>query len=99
MLRSESQINEKYDKPDTISRPEGVDDIIFTVDNEDLPSAYMVRDSYAMQLIPQIGEHFSQLHAEEMWNYEIDYKVLRELKPDYVIYVIAERNIGPIFMK
>ena len=99
VLRSESQINEKYDKPDTISRPEGVDDIIFTVDNEDLPSAYMVRDSYAMQLIPQIGEHFSQLHAEEMWNYEIDYKVLRELKPDYVIYVIAERNIGPIFMK
>lgn len=99
VLKEESKINESYDKPDTISRPEGVEDIVFTIDNAELPSAYMIRDSYAMQLIPQIGEHFSKLYAEEMWNYEIDYKALRELKPDYVIYVIAERNIGPVFMK
>ncbi len=99
VLKSESSVNEEYDKPDTISRPEAVEDITFTVNNPDLPTAYLVRDSYAMQLIPQIGEHFSELYIEEMWNYEIDYKVLRELKPDYVIYVIAERNIGPIFMK
>lgn len=99
VLESESRVNEKYDKPDTISRPEAVGDIKFTVNNNQLPSAYLVRDSYAMQLIPQIGEHFSQLYIEEMWNYEIDYDVLREIKPDYIIYVIAERNIGPIFMK
>ncbi len=98
VLRGESKINEQYDKPDTISRPEGVEDIRFTVSNDELPTAYLIRDSYAMQLIPQIGEHFSELYIEEMWNYEIDYNVLRELKPDYVIYVIAERNIGPTFM-
>ena len=99
VLKEESKINEEYDKPDTISRPEGVEDLEFTVNNKELPTAYLVRDSYAMQLIPQIGEHFSKLYVEEMWNYELDYSVLRELKPDYVIYVIAERNIGPVFMK
>lgn len=99
VLNSESKINEEYDKPDTIARPEGVDPFTLTVDNDELPTAYLVRDSYAMQLIPLIGEHFSELYAEEMWNYEIDYDVIRDLKPDYIVYVIAERNIGPVFMK
>ena len=99
VLKNESKVNENYDKPDTISRPEAVEDFTSTVSDAGLPSAYLVRDSYAMQLIPQICEHFSELYVEEMWNYEIDYDVLRDIKPDYVIYVIAERNIGPIFMK
>lgn len=94
----ESKINEQYDKPDTISRPEAVDAFTLTTGDGTLPSAYMIRDSYAMQMLPYTAEHFSQLYIGEMWDYNIDRNVLRDTAPDYVIYVVAERNLGNLFM-
>ena len=89
----------EYYKPDTISRPEQTADFLSKSSDRSLPTAYMIRDSYSMQMIPYIGEHFSKLYYEEMWNYEFDFDVLEELKPDYVIMVCAERNVGNLFMK
>ena len=28
-----------------------------------------------------------------MWDYELNYDKITEIKPDYVIYVICERNL------
>ncbi len=94
-----STIITEYYKPDTISRPEQTADFLSKSSDRSLPIAYMIRDSYSMQMIPYIGEHFSKLYYEEMWNYEFDFDVLEELKPDYVIMVCAERNVGNLFMK
>ena len=94
-----STIITEYYKPDTISRPEQTSDLLSESSDTSLPSAYMIRDSYSMQMIPYIGEHFSKLYYEEMWNYEFDLEVLKELKPDYVIMVCAERNVGNLFMQ
>ncbi len=94
-----SMLVSRYDKPDTINRPEATGDFTTKARGASLPVAYMLRDSYSMQMIPLIGEHFSTLYYEEMWNYEIDFDALEELKPDYVIYVIAERNINVAFMR
>ncbi len=96
--RFESKVNEFYEKPETISRPEAIDAFKLTANGDGLPTAYMVRDSYSMQMLPYTAEHFSELYIGEMWDYNIDKDVLKELAPDYVIYVVAERNIGNLFM-
>ncbi len=96
--RFESKVNESYEKPETISRPEAIDAFSLTANGDGLPSAYMVRDSYAMQMLPYTAEHFSNLYIGEMWDYGIDRDAVKELAPDYIIYVVAERNIGNLFM-
>lgn len=98
-LGNKSALLGEYYKPDTIARPEQTGDFTTRTSDRTLPVGYMMRDSYSMQMIPYIGEHFSNMYYEEMWNYEIDYDVLSDIKPDYVIMVFAERNIGNMFMK
>ncbi|MBR0061541.1 MAG: hypothetical protein IJP68_08675 [Selenomonadaceae bacterium] len=66
------------------------------MNNDALPVAVMIRDSYSANLFPFICEHFSYLYCQSMWNYTPDYDKIAELKPDYVIYVICERNFGTL---
>lgn len=82
------------EKPDTIDRSVYGDELTSAVNNDSLPAAVMIRDSYSANLFPIICEHFSYLYCQSMWNYSIDYDKIAELKPDYVIYVICERNLG-----
>ena len=80
------------DKPDTIDRSLYAGELESRVDDDKLPSAYMIRDSYSANLFPHICEHFSYLYAQRMWEYEPDYEKIAVIKPDYVICVICERN-------
>ena len=82
------------EKPDTIDRSVYGGELYSAVDNAELPVAVMIRDSYSANLFPLIGEHFSYLYAQQMWRYEPEYKKISQLSPDYVIYVICERNLG-----
>ena len=81
------------EKPDTIDRSVYAADLTSHTDGDGLPSAYMIRDSYSANLFPVIGEHFSTLFCQRMWELDPDYKKIEELKPDYVIFVICERNL------
>ena len=83
-------------KPDSIDRSLYSDVLESKTEDEDLPSALMIRDSYSANLFPFICEHFRRLYCQSMWDYEPDYEKITEIKPDYVIYVICERNIGSL---
>ncbi len=80
-------------KPDTIDRSVYAGELESAVNDGNLPTAVMIRDSYSANLFPFICEHFSFLYCQRMWDYELNYDKITEIKPDYVIYVICERNL------
>lgn len=81
-------------KPETIDRSVYGGELLSACSDGTLPVAVMIRDSYSANLFPVISEHFSLLYAQKMWRYEPDYKKIAEYSPDFVIYVICERNLG-----
>ncbi len=91
-----SHINEMLSDTDTIGRAECTGSFTTSVDGADLPSAYIMRDSYSAQLYPLLGEHFSCAYYEAMWNYTPSLDKIEQLSADYVIYIITERNISSL---
>ena len=85
-----------YVNPTTIYRSELVPAFSSSVSDPSLPSAIMLRDSYSTHLFPFMSEHFSSLYCEEMWDYSLDYELVARLSPDYIIYIVCERNISSI---
>ncbi len=66
-----------------------------TVDG-DYPSAIMLFDSYGFNIMPYIAEHFSTLVTQPAWRYNADYSLVSEIKPDYIIELIAERDVDEL---
>lgn len=64
--------------------------------DSDNPTAYFIGDSYGCYILPFIGANFSKVWTNPgvLWNYGVDYDMLKENKPDYVIFLICERNIN-----
>lgn len=60
------------------------------------PTCYFLGDSYGCFILPFIGANFSQVWTNSgiLWNYNIDYAMLAQNKPDYLIFVLCERNIN-----
>ena len=59
-----------------------------------LPSAYIMRDSFEGCLHAFYTDRFSSATFQSMWSYGyFDTKEIVRLNPDYIIYVISERNI------
>jgi hypothetical protein len=59
----------------------------------ELPSIYMMRDSFEGPLHAFYTDRFSSAHFVGMWNYHFDLNAIVRANPDYVIYMIGERNI------
>ena len=59
------------------------------------PTAYFIADSYGCYILPFIGANFSKVWTNEgvLWNYGIDRNILTQNKPDYIIFVMCQRNI------
>ena len=70
------------------------------LENSDNPTAYFLGDSYGCYILPFIGANFSKVWTNEgvLWSYELDQSILEQNKPDYVILVVCQRNVGPDFM-
>ena len=56
-----------------------------------LPRAVVLRDSFAIRLIPLLSEHFSRVVY--LWEYRFDLPVIEHEQPDVVILEIAERSL------
>ncbi len=54
-----------------------------------LPRAVMFRDSFAINLVPLLSEHFSRIHYR--WSYDFDFPLVKREKPDIVIQELVER--------
>ena len=63
---------------------------------DNLPSAYIMRDSYGIALYDMLAERFNRTVYESMWSYSFDTDKIKGLNVDYVIIVIAERNLGDV---
>ena len=62
----------------------------------DGPTALMLFDSYGFNLIPFIAEHFGTFVTQPVWHYNVDYSLVKKYKPDYVIELLAERDLGEL---
>ena len=67
--------------------------------NSNNPTAYFLGDSYGCYILPFIGANFSKVWTNEgvLWNYNLDKNILSTNKPDYVIFLICQRNVGGNF--
>lgn len=57
------------------------------------PSVYIYRDSFAGPLHDFLTDRFSTAAFEDMWNYNWKLNEIAKINPDYVLYIINERNI------
>ncbi|MBQ9940823.1 MAG: hypothetical protein IJO74_04720 [Clostridia bacterium] len=64
--------------------------------NPSLPDCVVFRDSYGIALYEILPERFNNTRYYYTWGYNFDKKYISEANPDYVIYIIAERNIDNI---
>ena len=63
----------------------------------ELPSALVMRDSYSSQLYDILAERFDTTWYKSMWDYTFSNNEMKQKKPDYIIYILVERNIDSIF--
>ncbi len=69
-----------------------------SIKGSSLPTCYFMADSYGAYFLPFAGMSFGQMYGNAtgaMWNYTIDWDLLAEKKPDYILYVYTDRNIAP----
>lgn len=67
-----------------------------TTGNEALPDCVVFRDSYGIALYEILPDRFNNTSYYHTWGYNFDKKYILNANPDYVIYIIAERNVDNI---
>ena len=63
----------------------------------ELPSAIIHRDSYSGQMYDILAERLDTTVYKSMWDYTVNLSQIKQMQPDYIIYLVAERNIGEVF--
>ena len=63
---------------------------------KDLPTAMVVRDSFATNMYQFFNQTFDEVYWQAQSDYKFDEKRIKQCKPDYYIVLITERNIGSI---
>jgi hypothetical protein len=64
--------------------------------NLTLPSAYVMRDSFCGPIFNYLTDRFSKVTWQSMWDYSFNIDRITKANPDYLIYIINERNIKNI---
>lgn len=70
---------------------DGVKYAYFENDSPELPKAIIYRDSFFTVMQPYLAQNFRELI--DIWTYKIDLNLIREEKPDIVIFLMTERII------
>lgn len=61
------------------------------IDDPSLPRAFLVHDSFGLEVEILLGEHFS--HLASQWRYDFDTVEIEAAKPDVVIELFVERTL------
>jgi hypothetical protein len=61
-----------------------------------LPKAMIIRDSYGTAAFGIFSDAFSEVYWRAMWDYTFSKDAISKAKPDYIIYLVTERNIKSI---
>ena len=70
--------------------------ITISTENENLPNCVVFRDSYGVALYEILPERFNNTSYYYTWGYNFDMSYIKKSNPDYVIYIIAERNLDNV---
>ena len=63
---------------------------------ENLPSCIVFRDSYSTQLYDILAERMNETNYMGMWGFAWSQSQINSIKPDYIIYVVAEWNLDSV---
>ena len=66
----------------------------FHIDDEELPTMIMYRDSFSTNLMSFLAEKFSHSVFHTMWEYPDEYDLIKEMQPDYIIIEHVERGLN-----
>lgn len=61
-----------------------------------LPTAYIIRDSFGCTAYDMINDRFSEVSWQAFNDLAYDHSIVTRKNPDYVIYIISERNLVKI---
>lgn len=78
----------------TPNAPSGFDAFATVCNNQHLPKAVIVRDSFTVALISLLQQDFRR--AVFLWTYTFPYATIKKEHPDVVIQEIVERNLTTI---
>lgn len=67
-------------------------------EEEGLPNAIMITDSFGANLFDFVKDAFGVFVRQTMWEYKTDTKLIAEIQPDYYIQVMVERNMGSFYV-
>ena len=66
----------------------------FRINDENLPTMIMYRDSFSTNLMSFLAEKFSVSVFHTMWDRVDEYDLFAEMQPDYIIFEFVERGLG-----
>lgn len=73
-------------------------EIVYTTENDSLPSMLLVRDSFGKALIPYLSEHFSKsVYIFDGWHHWLNEDIVLNEKPDIYIQLVLEAYIPNIY--
>ncbi len=61
-----------------------------------LPNCIVIRDSYGTQLNDLIAGNMNVTYYQRMWDYTYNLGNIKRYEADYVIYILAEWNVGQV---
>ncbi|MCI8331302.1 MAG: hypothetical protein HFE78_00525 [Clostridiales bacterium] len=65
----------------------------------DLPTAVICRDSFGCTAYDMVNDRFSTVYWQNSHSYKLDKETLRKANPDYVIYIVSERNLLKVMLE
>lgn len=65
-------------------------------DRPELPSCYVLRDSFSAQIYDILAERMDTTYYSGMWDHTWKQSFVMDNQPDYVIYILSEWNIDAI---
>ncbi|MBQ8696829.1 MAG: hypothetical protein IJ519_03820, partial [Clostridia bacterium] len=66
---------------------------------EGLPTALIVRDSFSCPAYDMVNERFSTVWWQSSHDYRLSERDVKNNKPDYVIYIVSERNLLKVMLE
>lgn len=64
-----------------------------------LPTAVICRDSFGCTAYDMVNDRFSTVHWQNSHSYKLEKETLRRANPDYVIYLVSERNLLKVMLE
>ncbi|MCI8589310.1 MAG: hypothetical protein HFE77_01130 [Clostridiales bacterium] len=66
---------------------------------ENLPTAVICRDSFGCTAYDMVNDRFASVHWQNSHSYRLEKETLKRANPDYVIYIVSERNLLKVMLE